>query len=207
MLRTNLATRPFYNERLVHVALGVGALVVTLLTVFNVWELVTLSRRDAALRGRVEQAEVDASRFRRDAAQARASVDRRQLEAVLDASREANALIGQRVFSWTRLLNQLEETLPANVRILSIKPTSDEAGLRIEMLVLARQPEDVDEFVNKLEATGAFSGVFTRQETAQDDGLLEVVLGGRYGGVGKPGSRGPSAPSEAPAPARDLRGD
>jgi Tfp pilus assembly protein PilN len=205
MLRTNLATRPFYNERLVRIALGVGALVVTLLTVFNVWELATLSRRDAALRGRVEQAEADASRFRRDAAQARASVDREQLEAVLAASREANALIGQRVFSWTRLLNQLEETLPANVRILTIKPTSDEAGLGIDMLVLARQPEDIDEFVNKLEATGAFSGVFTRQETVQDDGLLEVVLGGRYGGGDKAGSQGPSAPSEPPT--RDLRGD
>ena len=33
MLRTNLATRPFYNERLVHVALGLAALACLLGTV------------------------------------------------------------------------------------------------------------------------------------------------------------------------------
>ena len=32
MLRTNLSTRPFYNERAVHVALGLVALVVLALT-------------------------------------------------------------------------------------------------------------------------------------------------------------------------------
>jgi Tfp pilus assembly protein PilN len=204
MLRTNLATRPFYNERPVYAVLVLGALLVALLTLFNVWELVSLSRRDAALRSRVEQAETDAARFRQEAARARASVDREQLEAVLEASREANGLIDQRVFSWTRLLNQLEETLPPDSRIRAIKQGTGDEGLHIELVLLARRAEDVEAFVNSLEATASFQGVFTSLETVQEDGLLEVTLGGTYA----ESERKPQAAPASPAtPARDVRGN
>ncbi|HSK08291.1 MAG TPA: hypothetical protein VK911_01845, partial [Vicinamibacterales bacterium] len=104
MLRTNLATRPFYNERRVRAVLLAAAVVVVALTAFNVWQLMTLTSRDAALVSTVRQSESTARQLREDAARARASIDRKQLEAVLDASNEANSLIDRRVFSWTGLL-------------------------------------------------------------------------------------------------------
>ena len=49
MLRTNLATRPFYNEGAVRlVLLGLG-LVVVAATLFNVARVIQLSRRDTQL--------------------------------------------------------------------------------------------------------------------------------------------------------------
>ena len=49
MLRTNLSTRPFYNERAVHVALGLVALVVGALTLANLVSFVRLSRQNTVL--------------------------------------------------------------------------------------------------------------------------------------------------------------
>ena len=49
MLRTNLATRPFYNDRAVHAAIGAAAAVVLALTILNVVAIVTLSRRNTEL--------------------------------------------------------------------------------------------------------------------------------------------------------------
>ena len=46
-LRTNLATRPFYNERLVHVLLGVALALIVAFTLFNATQLIGLSRTQA----------------------------------------------------------------------------------------------------------------------------------------------------------------
>ncbi|RPJ71987.1 MAG: hypothetical protein EHM24_10585 [Acidobacteria bacterium] len=188
MLRTNLSTRPFYNERLVSVALAVAALVILALTVFNVLQLTSLSRRNAALGGSVNRAESEAAKLRQDAARARAQVDRQRLQAVLEASQEANRLIDRRVFSWTGLLNQLEATLPPDVRIQSVRPSSDKDVLTLEMAIFARRPEDVETFIARLEATGAFRSVVPKQDSTTPEGLLEVLLEGQYVPAGAAGS-------------------
>jgi hypothetical protein len=181
MLRTNLSTRPFYNERAVQLALGGAALLVVALTAFNVVQLRSLSGRQAQLVGRVGQAERQAAVLRSDAAQARRSVDRDRLEQVAAAAREANGLIGRRTFSWTELLNRLEATLPADVRIQSIRPVADKDGtLTVTLVVLGHRAEDVEQFVEQLEATGAFRHVYSRNESTDPKGLLEVSLEGHY---------------------------
>jgi hypothetical protein len=196
MLRTNLSTRPFYNERAVQLLLAAVALVIAGLTVFNVGQLRALSARHAQLLGRVGGDEARAAALRVDAEKARSSVDRAQLETVAAAAREANGLIDQRTFSWTDLLNRLESTLPAEVRIQAIRPSADETGrLTVSMIVLGHRPEDIEQFVEQLEGTGVFQHVYSRTETTTPQGLLEVVLEGHYL------PPGPAAGKEGPAPA------
>jgi hypothetical protein len=181
MLRTNLSTRPFYNERLVQLLLCVAALIIVGLTVFNVVELRLLSTRHGQLLGRVGVDEKRATTLRVDAERARRSVDRAQLETVASAAREANRLIDQRTFSWTELLNRLEATLPPDVRIQTIRPSADREGrLSVTMIVFGHRAEDIEQFVEQLEATGAFQHVYSRSETTNQQGLLEVALEGRY---------------------------
>jgi Tfp pilus assembly protein PilN len=181
MLRTNLSTRPFYNERLVYLGLGAAALVVALLTVFNTVQLVRLGREDQALTSRVTATEQQVVRLREQAQRAQSGIDRKQLEAVVAAAREANALIDQRTFSWTELLNRLETTLPAEIRIESIQPLAGKQGpLALRLVVLARRPEDVDAFVRLLEKDAGFRDVVSEAETTTAEGLLEVALQGQY---------------------------
>jgi hypothetical protein len=181
MLRTNLSTRPFYNERPVFLALAAVALVVAALTVFNVVRLAQLSEQDGALTARLRAAEQDTSRLREQARRAQSGIDRKQLEAVVAAAREANGLIDARTFSWTELLNRLETTLPADVRIASIRPLpTEDQRLRLRIVVLARRAEDVDAFVGLLEKDAGLRDVVSLSETTTQDGLLEVTLQGRY---------------------------
>ena len=49
VLRTNLSTRPFYNERAVHLLLALAAVVVLALTAFNAIRIIALSRQNTEL--------------------------------------------------------------------------------------------------------------------------------------------------------------
>jgi len=181
MLRTNLSTRPFYNERLVQLVLLSAALVIAALTTYNIVELRLLSSRHGQLLRSVVDDEKRAAALRADADRARRSVDRAQLETVAAAAREANRLIDERIFSWTELLNRLESTLPDEVRIQAIRPGTDREGrLSVSLIVFGRRAEDIEGFVERLEAAGGFSHVYSRTETTNQQGLLEVVIEGRY---------------------------
>lgn len=181
MLRTNFSTRPFYNERLVQILLGGAALVILGLTAFNVWEWRSLTGRHAQLVARVGNAEQQAVALRERAEKARRSVDRAQLEVVAAAAREANRLIDRRVFSWTELLDTLERTLPGEVRVQAIEPSVDKEGnLTVSLIVLGHRPEEIEQFIEQLEGSGAFRHVYSRAETTNQQGLLEVRLEGWY---------------------------
>lgn len=189
MLRTNLATRPFYNERAVQLVLGLILVIVIAVTAFNVAELIRLSGSQRALGARAAESERDAARLRRDAATVRAQINTKELETVASAAREANGIIDQRAFSWSELFDQLEQTLPDDVRITAIDPTLTKEGqFIIQIVVQARRSEDVDQFIESLEKTGSFHDMITPIESTNDDGLLEAVIRGTY--IRPEGSRG-----------------
>jgi Tfp pilus assembly protein PilN len=181
MLRTNLATRPFYNERAVQLALGLILVIVVAVTAFNAAELIRLSASQRTLGARAAESERDAARLRREAATVRAQINAKELETVASAAREANGIIDQRAFSWSELFDQLEQTLPDDVRITAIDPTLTKEGqFIIQIAVQARRSEDVDQFIESLEKTGSFRDMITPIESTNDDGLLEAVIRGTY---------------------------
>src|SRR4051794_17517180 len=122
MLRTNLSTRPFYNERSIHTGLAVAAAVVLALTIFNLAQIVILTRRQSDLNARAGAAEARAHDLLAHAGTVRRGLNPKDLEQVAGAAHEANSLIGQRLFSWTDLLNLVETTLPDEVRITQLRP-------------------------------------------------------------------------------------
>jgi hypothetical protein len=182
MLRTNLATRPFYNERAVRLGIAVAVVLVAGLTAFNGAQIITLGARNNDLAARAEAAEGRARQLRADAAAIRKTLDQGDVTVVQAAAREANLLIERRAFSWTDLFNRFEETLPDDVRIAAVQPQVDENGrMLVAVTVISRRTEDLDEFIDRLEKTGAFRGVLPRQEIAQDDGTIRSVIQGYYG--------------------------
>lgn len=181
MLRTNLATRPFYNERVVHAVLVLVAVLAVALTVFNVARIVSLSRRHAEVSGQAARAETKAAALRRAADGVRRTINTRDLEAVAIQAREANDIIDSRTFSWTDLFNQFETTLPEDARIVSVAPRIERDGrMIVTMVVVGRRTEDIDSFVERLEATGTFAGLLTHQQSVNQEGMLETILEGRY---------------------------
>ena len=172
MLRTNLSTRPFYNERAVRAALAaVGALAVGL-ALFNAFEIVRLRGQSRDARESVTLNDAQARDLREKAQVIRRSIDKEKLAVVQAAAHEANALIDRRTFSWTELLNHFQATLPPDVRIGGVTPQQDAEGRRlVQVSVFSKRVEDVEQFMDALEKTGAFSGVLPRSEQPDEDGL------------------------------------
>jgi hypothetical protein len=181
MLRTNLATKPFYNERAVRTGLALVVLFATALTAFNAAQILSLSRRNSEFSQQADADEVRARQLKQQAEAVRQSLDKEDVEAVQAAAREANILIERRAFSWTDLFNRYEETLPDDVRIVAVQPQIDDDGrMLVATSVVARRTEDIFLFIERLEATGAFNGNLPRQTEVREDGLVHSILQGYY---------------------------
>ena len=83
MLRHNLSTRPFYNERAVHVVLALVSLVAVGATVFNAWQVSVLSARNGKLQSVLQTVERKAGDLRARAARLRASIDPKELDSTI----------------------------------------------------------------------------------------------------------------------------
>lgn len=202
MLRANLATRPFYNERAIHMLLGVAALIVLAITVLNVSRIVTLSRRSTELSARTNGDRAEASRLSTEATRIRRTINKDELALVVNAAQEANALIDQRTFSWTEFFNQIEATIPPDVMLTSVRPSFKDGVTSVTMIVLARQVADIDEFIEKLEATGFFENLIPASTEMTDDGLRRATIQSDYvGGAASTEEKAEEATAPAPSPA------
>ena len=181
MLRNNLSTRPFYNERAVRTGLGALAALAIGLTVFNAYEIIRLQGQSRDARQTIAQNDAQARDMRDKAQVIRRSIDKEKLTVVQAAANEANALIDRRTFSWTELLNQFQATLPPDVRIAGVLPQSDNQGRRlVQISVFSKRVEDLEAFMDALESTGAFSGVLSRADQPDDAGTLQSQLQAYY---------------------------
>jgi Tfp pilus assembly protein PilN len=179
VIRANLSTRPFYNEGAVRLWLLLLALVVAAATVFNVSRILYYSRSDTTLALQASRDEARADQLRASAARLRESVDAAQIATASVEARAANELIDRRTFSWTELFNRFEATLPAGVRITSVRPRiadrSNQVALTIT--VVAEGVDDVYQFMENLEATGAFVGIGSQlNERVDDEGQLQTAF-------------------------------
>jgi Tfp pilus assembly protein PilN len=198
MLRSNLSTRPFYNERIVQVLLACAAGVVIVLTAFNAIRIVGLSRQNTEFSSMIDRDRAEAARLTAEARRIRAGIDQDALNATAVAADGANRLIDQRTFSWTEFFNRIEATLPPDVMLTTVSPSVDADGRTIvQMTILGRSTEGINDFVEKLEATGVFKNVLTPQLDRDEEGLNRAQLRAVY----SPGTPAPeAAAAQDPAP-------
>ena len=180
MLRTNLSTRPFYNERAVHLLLGVLAAILAIVTAMQAVRILTLSRYKTELSSAIRRDRDEIDQRTREASDIRRGMNPQELAAVAASAKEANELIEQRTFSWTELFNQLEATLPENVMLTSVRPVFKDGVTHINMDIQGRRAEDNDAFFRKLEETGVFRDVSWSTEAVTDDGLHHMTMTAVY---------------------------
>ncbi|MFQ3583290.1 MAG: hypothetical protein SNJ49_15495 [Chloracidobacterium sp.] len=224
--RLNLSATPFHNRRLFWLGLTVAF---GLLFAVTGW----LTQRYRQLAGD-EQRYVDlrnASRTTLEREQAQlnkvqkqsAETGRQPTPEQARAMREALYLLERRQLSWSRLMLQMEQQLPSNIRILQIAFTSKdderlEAGGRANqdknfdaplpvsqdipftVTVRAPTPEAVTDFIRACDRQGTFyfdpntQSIPSDARTATDKKEVEFILRGRY----RPGSPGPTVDTPPP---------
>ena len=196
MLRMNLSTRPFYNERVCHLVLAIlGGVSLWILTL-GVIHIVELVRSNTQLTEIAEERERVTSEMSMQIAALLQETNDPELNKLTGATREANRLIDQRTFSWTEFFNRIERTLPEDVMLTSIRPDIDIDAIRVVVSVIGREVDDIDQFIKGLEVTGAFEEILAREEETTDDGMYRVQLVGRY----VPGEVVPSLKEESLTP-------
>jgi Tfp pilus assembly protein PilN len=177
MIRTNLSTRPFYNERIVRLWLLLFLLIVLGATAFNVTRVLRYSRSDTQLSEQATRDETRAADLRTSAVRLRSTVDPKQIEFASVEARQANDLIDRRTFSWTEIFNLFESTLPDDVRITSFRSKVEKGQIVLTLTIVARGAEDVSAFMDNMERTGVFSQVgATLEERINEQGQLQASL-------------------------------
>lgn len=165
----NLARRPFRNDRLPTLLLSLGCIVLLAATVrhgFAVRDL--LPERTAAIDGEVVKVEEEAARLRKESEELRRRSASKEDRAEWSAVR---ALVDRRAFSWTTLLACLEETVPADVRLLSIVPGGESGRVELTLRAVGRTVEDGLGFLDALLARDEFQEPFLNSVAERDDGV------------------------------------
>ena len=175
----NLATRPFYNERAVHLVVAALGLAIVAILALEVVRFVALSRAHGELTLAAETAEGEAAAVSTRTARLEREMPPDATATLLVAAEEVNRLIEQRLFSWTAFFNVIEQTLPAGVMLTAVRPDADEEGTSVDLAVIGRTVADIEEFIRRLEETGVFADVLARQGELNEEGMYRVQLRGR----------------------------
>jgi Tfp pilus assembly protein PilN len=188
VLRTNLSTRPFYNERVVHAIAAAIAVLVLAVTAWQVVRVIRLSRYKTELNAAITRDKNEADHRTREAADIRRGLDQKELAAVAAAAKEANLLIEQRTFSWTLLFNHLEATLPEDVMLTSVNPDFHEGVTQVNMEIQGRGGDVIDNFWERLEKTGAFHEIEWSGLTVSEEGIHRLQMTAVYTGTSHTGT-------------------
>jgi Tfp pilus assembly protein PilN len=167
-LQLNLATSPQANNRpfLAGAALAgtLGLLMFALLShaAFSSW------KASRELRGQMTQWE-DQIRADRQRQQDLEQYFRTPAaQQVLERSAFLNSLIDERSFPWTKIFMDLEQTLPAGVRVVSISPRLINGRAEVTLEVAAETDSSKIEFLEAVEKSPVFSGMIVKEEKRAD---------------------------------------
>jgi hypothetical protein len=190
MLKGNLSSRPFYNERLVTLAIGLVALAALGLAAFNVSQLVSLSKRRSLLTAKIERDVTETRRIQGETEALQRTVDQGTLKTLAISAREANSLIDQRAFSWTVFFGLIEKKLPLDVRLVAVSPRVDKGVFTVTMIVVARTVSDLSAFDDALQADGTFYDVLPSAIQQNDDGTVGSTIVSAYNPPAAPAKTG-----------------
>jgi hypothetical protein len=189
VLKGNLSTRPFYNERLVGLVIAIAAVAGIALTIFNVTTTMRLSAERNVQQLEQSRVDAEAEKSRTAATTLQSSLDRSNLLMLAAATTEANSLIEQRTFSWTAFFSMVEKTLPLDARLISVAPRIERGVFMIVMSVNVKRPDDLEEFMHALNATGTFFDLLPGDMQRNEDGFYLATLSGGYNAPGAVSAR------------------
>ena len=179
----NLASQPFRRDRPVVVAAVVLGLLMTALFAAQVSIAVMERGQSAETRAAIERLEKRVTTLAAEQAKLEA-IQREPANAqVIDRNVFLNSLIYRKAVSWTRIFHDLEQTMPYNVRVISIRPfLTPRNEVMLEMNVGSEQTQPVLDMLMRLEKSDRFGAttVSTRMAPSQNDPLFRYKVNVNY---------------------------
>lgn len=164
----NLAKRPFRNNTVHYIVFGSCFVLLAAASVYNVYDFVVtggeigrfeqdLGERTSRYRGLSDEVE-----------QMKSNVSKLDLTTLNAKSNFANGLIMSRLFSWSVLFDRIEELIPPDVKIRSIRPAISPKGIEIQIDGMARTPTALYDFETALAGSSFFTSVYPTSESTRE---------------------------------------
>lgn len=169
----NLASKPFSN-RLLPWALTALILFVAVISLVLVVRLTTVANAQAA----ATQAEINSLRQQEQALMKTAETVKNSLTVEQQqAVPAAHLLVDRRKFLWSKLLVDLESSLPANVRVsrIAVRDVSTHGGQMIAELdlnVFAKEPATITDMISVMHKEGVFDAELRGQTLQKGRGEI-----------------------------------
>lgn len=167
-IHVNLASRPYEDQRRFWVRWGVPMFLLALVTVWLLFKMtdgLIEARKDHAIMNGIQQKIAERDRER---SQAEALLNLTQNRSTRDKSQNLNDLFERKAFSWTKVFEDLEKVMPAQLQVVSIRPEMNpESGLELTLVVAGESRDRAEELVRRMESSQHFSQTHIKEETAE----------------------------------------
>lgn len=182
-ININLATRPYEDARQFWTQWGMGVALLALVTLamvaFAVHGWIDAGRDRQTIAYLQQQiAERDAER-----AKAQAFLDLPANRSTRDQSQFLNSMIERKGFSWTLVFEDLEQVMPSNLHVVSLRPSmNDDNQMMLSMRVAGDTRSGAIELLHRMEQSKHFQGAQITGEglTGQNDSGVGAEIVAAY---------------------------
>jgi len=155
----NLASQPFQRNRAMMAASTAVAVLLTLVLALMIYLAIDDRNQMRETREAIDQTEKQLATIAAEQSKLEAAIRRPENAEVFERSLLLNTLLSRKGISWTRIFADLEDVLPHNVRLVSVRPqVNSQNAIVLDMVVGAQSPEPVIDMLKRLENSKLFSG-------------------------------------------------
>ena len=135
------------------------------------WRKAGKDRQDIA------QLEAQIAERDNERAKAQAYLDMAANRSTRDQSQFVNGLIQRKSFSWTRVFEDLEQVMPPNLHVVSLRPELNEQNqMELDMRVAGDNRSAAIELVHRMEGSRHFQGTQLVSESEAGQNGVNIVI-------------------------------
>lgn len=177
-LHLNLASQPYRDYRPVYAVVVVMSLLIAVLMLNNIDTYYRYKTETKTTRTTIANLQTQADQERARATAADNQLRSFNLTALGTETRFINARLAERAFSWSELLDRLEDVLPRDVRINNISPSFQASQyVHLEMSFDAKAPDGMLTVISNLQKNKQFANPFPHSEAQNDKGSFTFTIG------------------------------
>jgi len=180
-IHLNLASRPYRDYRPVYAVVVVSSLLIAFLMLNNVDTFIHYRQSTGTTRAEIAQREAEADQELRRAQSVDAQLRSLNLSALDKQTRFINYQLAQRAFSWSELLDHLENVLADDVRITSVAPSFGENGIiHLQLNAAAKSSDGMVKTITRFNKEGSFSNPFPSILSSTEKGDFNFTMSVDY---------------------------
>lgn len=179
-LHLNLASKPYRNYRPVWAVAAAMAVLSAVLLFLNVHTAYRYFVETERTRAEIDRLNRESNEETRIARQIYGDLQRFDRKTLNTQSTFINQQIVERAFSWSELLDLLEQLVPSDVRIVSLNPSTEDGITRLRLQCMAKSPYGLVELLRRLQQDPRFDNPVPRSEGELDNGLYQFDIETEY---------------------------